>query len=1616
MLIASGHSINGQTIPNPSFELGSVFSTTPGYVSTNSAIQGWTSSPAASTGLNPAGGLNSMANNGVVPNGARVAFLQSTGNTTATLSTTITGLTAGKTYIIHFGANARAGTSAPTPSYRINGGPAVRFVAPAVNNASVFTSAYRNIGTIFTATGTTASLEISNTTSADSTLLLDNFTIAAATPIVVTSAADTGTGSLRAAITSASTLPSLNIITFAPALNGATITLSSELAINDASGLAIDASSLPAGITIHGGSGNNRIFSTTATSVVQLRQLTLTSGNLTGGAANGGALRNLGSMGLSGCTLTGNSAASNGGAIENSGGTLTISHCTLTGNSITGGGQDGGAINNSSGGALTIVHCTISGNTAKNGGGITNNGSNLSIANSILFGNTATTTSASRDVYNFGGILTRAGANIIEASLNSSGGTDSGAAALTTDPLLSSLASNGGPTQTMGIALTSPARNASVDSNMAADQRGRAAAGTPDLGAFELQSATFTLDAASYRVMEGDSFVVTVRRGADLIGTATVRVITSAGTATTADFTPRLDSIASELSFAEGETTKTVTLSTTADTLVEGNHLFTVALGSAAPVGPAQIGIPGSASVVIVDPLQVTNANDSGVGSLRQVLADAAAVSGPDAIHFSAALNGQTITLGSEIAITDTSGITVTAGALSAGITINGGPATNRLFYVDNTAIATLTNLTLTGGNGTGAGTNNRGGAIYNDGSLTLRRCTLHGNTAQQQGGAIYSSGANASQLTLIQCTLGNNQVTAGPGGAISNDGAQGTLSLSHCTISGNTASTSGGGVALINGPCTLDNSIIAGNTATSGSDVNNSGATLTRSGQSIIPVLNTTGGGSTTGGGTLLTSNPLLAPLASNGGAGQTFALLPTSPALNAAVASSITTDQRGLPVVGVPDIGAFEVQTGGVFGFSLKGYSGLETAGTATVTVLRNGGFAGTASVTISSAFGTATAADFSALSQTLNFADGEASKNVSITLANDGPGEPNESFTVTLSAPGSGTSIGSNNVATVTIVDGYVGVLNGDDIIPSAPVILFPAINASVGVPTGGSLVISGTATDDRGVASVRILDANNAFLSNAILESPGARTTKWSLAITPATGMNTFKAVSTDYQTPTANSSVVVTRSFKVLRPLAMGIAGDGMVTAGFAPASDREPGRLYTISATPKVGSLFAGWTILSGHTTAQLGILSTALEQPSLSFIFREGLALQATFVPNPFLTSVVGAFYGGIVPSTTLPDRAPAGAGAEDGTTSSLSTEGAATFMVQTTGSFSGSLTIDGQVLPVAGVFDPTGVARFGTYRARNLSVPRTGKPSLTVTVALDVTPPLTGKITGTVAEFDGSSLIALSNLDADRAPYSTTTPLPEAPYLNPGAATALYTTIFAPTGPGLGAPTVFPQGYGYAQVTLSRTGSVTVSGVLSDGTPFTQSTFLSANASWRLFVQLYNKLGYIAGSVTYNATAQSDFSALSTRWLRPLQDTQHYSGGWSAGYTVNTYGAKLTAVTGTSVVNNLPTSDANGNADLKFTSGLLSSAVTKTVSINSADTILNMPADTTFTLKINRTTGLFDGVFLHSDSTRPAFKGIIYQKGLVTDPSGYGHFLTTTPAVKDYTGQGGSVLLDPQ
>ena len=229
-----------------------------------------------------------------------------------------------------------------------------------------------------------------------------------AADVFVTNVADSGAGSLRAAVENAT---GGEVIRFNPTLANATITLTSgALTITDLE-LTIDASTLPGGVSISGNNNSRILLISGSSAKVTLSHLTLRSGKVVGQSGGGmfvasgwlrmtdcqvqecestynGAGINLGisvDAEIDRCAITGNSTGDLGfGAGIFVGGTqsIKVTNCQISGNSSS----FGGGIANSNG-SPHVINCTIQGNT---GGGIRNDGASAPvIQNSIIWGNTA---------------------------------------------------------------------------------------------------------------------------------------------------------------------------------------------------------------------------------------------------------------------------------------------------------------------------------------------------------------------------------------------------------------------------------------------------------------------------------------------------------------------------------------------------------------------------------------------------------------------------------------------------------------------------------------------------------------------------------------------------------------------------------------------------------------------------------------------------------------------------------------------------------------------------------------------------------------------------------------------------------------------------------------------------------------------------------------------------------------------------------------------------------------------------------------------------------------------------------------------------------------------------
>src|SRR5208282_965965 len=203
----------------------------------------------------------------------------------------------------------------------------------------------------------------------------------------------------------------------------------------------------------------------------------------------------------------------------------------------------------------------------------------------------------------------------------------------------------------------------------------------------------------------------------------------------------------------------------------------------------AQQQTSATATAIIGTSLTVTNTNDSGFGSLRDAMANAAS---GDTINFSLAYPA-TITLASTLTINTS--LTI-SGPGASNVAISGNNAV-QVFSIGGGTV-NISGVTIEHGS---FGGYPYGGGIANGGTLTLSNSAVSGNTGSYVGGGIYNYGT----LTLTNSTVSGN--SASYMGGIYNEG---TLTLSNSTLSGNSASYYG---AIFNeGPLTAKNSIVANN------------------------------------------------------------------------------------------------------------------------------------------------------------------------------------------------------------------------------------------------------------------------------------------------------------------------------------------------------------------------------------------------------------------------------------------------------------------------------------------------------------------------------------------------------------------------------------------------------------------------------------------------------------------------------------------------------------------------------------------------------------------------------------------------------------------------------------
>ncbi len=606
---------------------------------------------------------------------------------------------------------------------------------------------------------------------AASTAAPDSFTPGT---LIVSSLADSGAGTLRDLVGYANTNADANTIVFQQNLSGQTITLTSgELSLNNT--VTIDASSLPAGITLNG-NHSSRVFEVVASGIsVALNSLTISNG-YSGGAPGGGlALTGTGSsVFATNCIFTANSArggdgqttglnggaggggAGMGGGVFQNSGTLVLSNCQFVGNSAIGGnggngntyvqfsqnpGGDGGLPNRGIGGAI--------GNPG-GAGGFGGGGGGGS-------GGTAHDGGAG----GFGGGGGGGGAGGSSSSLAGAGGTYGGEGTI---GFSRSGAGGGGAGLGGALFVNSGALtvlNCTFTGNVATNGIGgvgpygavNGAAGQ-GVGGGIFSFVTPTLTANSF----ANNAASTAAASYYIPGTFVVTSVADSGVGTLRDLVgyANTNADANTIVFQQNLSGQTITL--TSGELSLSNTVTIDA--SSLPAG--------------------ITLNGGGASRLAYISA------------------------GSSVAM---AGLTFTGGVISGP----GGAAYSL-------GALTVSNCTFA------ANSANNGGGIYGGpgSSVTALACTFSSNAVSAAGGGLSS----AATVLVKECTFVGNTGAGGSsgGGAVNATSASLSLILDGCTITGNSAVNQGGGVRQAGGTVTITNCVVAGNTSGVGGTENLAG------------------------------------------------------------------------------------------------------------------------------------------------------------------------------------------------------------------------------------------------------------------------------------------------------------------------------------------------------------------------------------------------------------------------------------------------------------------------------------------------------------------------------------------------------------------------------------------------------------------------------------------------------------------------------------------------------------------------------------------------------------------------------------------------------------------------
>lgn len=346
---------------------------------------------------------------------------------------------------------------------------------------------------------------------------------------------------------------------------------------------------------------------------------------------------------------------------------------------------------------------------------------------------------------------------------------------------------------------------------------------------------------------------------------------------------------------------------------------------------------------------------------------------------------------------------------------------------------------------------------------------------------------------------------------------------------------------------------------------------------------------------------------------------------------------------------------------------------------------------------------------------------------------------------------------------------------------------AITVPAKALTNLSYTVKGTAKDN--VLVTNVVYSLNGSTNLVAATSITNNWAQWSADLTLVPGSNTVVAIASDYSGNTGKTTNVLLCAPFYTANITSSDSTLGTITGN---TNLVQWGSTYTMTASPKSRILFTGWSGLSGLTT------TNSTNSLVLKFKVTTNVVGVANFATNNFFDAA--GTYNGLFYDTNGVDFASAGS---------------IKVSITTNLAYSGSLVLAGSSINLGGQ-----IAADGTTTANLQS-------NLTLSFAMG-----SQQLTGTLTTASGTSVIL-----ADLAYFSKS-----------NLATAYsggYTMVIPPDTNGPAS-----AGYGYANVTVSTNGDITMVGKAADGSAISQSVPVAQDGSWPLFVPLYKTTTTVSNS----------------------------------------------------------------------------------------------------------------------------------------------------------------------